>query len=174
MARDARQRAGQVVVADFDAVLSLPCAAVGIRVSGTAITEIAFLPLDTPGCPPSNELAARACDQIEAYAGDPARPIDLPLAIEGSEFQRRVWAAIARIPSGVTRTYGDLAGELGSTARAVGQACGDNRLPLAIPCHRIVAARGMGGFAHRTDRVMLDVKRWLLAHESRPVFALTP
>ncbi len=162
------------MVADFDAVLLLPCAAVGIRVSGAAITGIVFLPLDTPGWPPSNELAARACDQILAYAHDAARPIILPLAIQGSEFQRRVWAAIARIPSGATRTYGELAVELGSTARAVGQACGDNRLPLAIPCHRVVAARDMGGFAHRTDRVMLDVKRWLLAHESRPVFALTP
>ena len=68
----------------------------------------------------------------------------------------------------------EIAGELGSTARAVGQACGDNRLPLAIPCHRVVAASGLGGFAHRTDRGMLDVKRWLLAHESRAVFALTP
>jgi methylated-DNA-[protein]-cysteine S-methyltransferase len=163
-----------VVVADFDAVLTLPCAAVGIRVRAVAIAEIAFLPFDTPDRPPSNGLAARACEQIRAYADDPARGIDLPLAIEGSEFQRRVWAAIARIPSGATRTYGELAEELGSMARAVGQACGDNRLPLAIPCHRVVAARGLGGFAHRTDRLMLDVKRWLLAHESRPVFALTP
>lgn len=163
-----------MAVADFDAVLRLPCAAVGVRVRGAAIAEIAFLPLDTPGRPPANDLAARACEQIRAYAGDPARPIDLPLAIEGSEFQRRVWAAIARIPAGATRTYGALAEELGSTARAVGQACGDNRLPLAIPCHRIVAARGIGGFAHRTDRGMLDVKRWLLAHESRSVFALAP
>jgi methylated-DNA-[protein]-cysteine S-methyltransferase len=161
-------------VADFDAVLSLPCVAVGIRVRAAAIAEIAFLPLDTPRRLPSSGLAARACEQIRAYADDPARPIDLPLAIEGSDFQRRVWSAIARIPAGATRTYGELAEELGSTARAVGQACGDNRLPLAIPCHRVVAARGVGGFAHRTDRVMLDVKRWLLAHESRPVFALTP
>jgi methylated-DNA-[protein]-cysteine S-methyltransferase len=96
------------VVADFDAVLSLPCAAVGIRVHAGAIVEITFLPLDTPGRPPSGGLAARACEQIQAYADDPARRIDLPLAIEGSEFQRRVWAAIARIPSGATRTYGDL------------------------------------------------------------------
>jgi methylated-DNA-[protein]-cysteine S-methyltransferase len=163
-----------MAVADFDAVASLPCAAVGIRVRAAAIAEIVFLPLDTPGRPPSSSLAARACGQIQAYAADPARPIDLPLAIEGSEFQHRVWAAIARIPAGATRTYGELAEELGSTARAVGQACGDNRLPLAIPCHRVVAARGIGGFAHRTDHVMLDVKRWLLAHESRPLFALAP
>ncbi|MGE5160254.1 MAG: methylated-DNA--[protein]-cysteine S-methyltransferase [Betaproteobacteria bacterium] len=163
-----------MTAADFDAVLRLPCAAVGVRVRGTEVAEIAFLPVDTPGRPPSNELAARACEQIRAYACDPALPIDLPLAIEGSAFQRRVWAAIARIPAGVTRTYGELAGELGSTARAVGQACGDNRLPLAIPCHRVVAANGVGGFAHRTDGGMLDVKRWLLAHATRPVFALAP
>jgi len=163
-----------MAVADFDAVLRLPFAAVGIRVRGAEIVEIALLPLDTPGRPPSNDIAARACEQIQAYADDPACPIDLPLAIDGSEFQRRVWAAIARIPAGATRTYGELAEEVGSTARAVGQACGDNRLPLAIPCHRVVAARGIGGFAHRTDHVMLDVKRWLLEHESRSVFALTP
>ena len=148
-------------------MLLLPCAAVGIRVSeGAAITGIVFLPLDTPGWPPSNELAAQV-RAIRSWRTPTTRhaPIILPLAIQGSEFQRRVWAAIARIPSGATRTYGELAVELGSTARAVGQACGDNRLPLAIPCHRVVAARDMGGFAHRTDRVMLDVKRWLLAHE---------
>jgi len=163
-----------MAVADFDVVLTLPCAAVGIRVRGDAIAEISFLPAHTPARPPSTDLAAQAREQIRAYADDPSHPVDLPLSIEGSDFQRRVWAAIARIPSGVTRTYGELAAELGSTARAVGQACGDNRLPLAIPCHRVVAAHGMGGFAHRTDRVMLDVKRWLLAHEGRPVFALTP
>jgi methylated-DNA-[protein]-cysteine S-methyltransferase len=158
---------------DFDAVLALPFAAVGIRVRGDAIAAIEFLPLDTPAHEPSEGLAAEACRQIRSYVADPARSIDLPLAIEGSEFQRQVWAAIARIPSGVTRTYGDIAAELNGTARAVGQACGDNRLPLAIPCHRVVASHGLGGFAHRTDRTMLDVKRWLLAHESRPVFALT-
>lgn len=158
----------------YAAVVSLPCAAVGIRVRGDAVSDICFLPAGTPARPPATPLAAEACEQILAYLDDPARTIDLPLAIAGSEFQRRVWDAIRRIPSGVTRTYGELATELGSTARAVGQACGDNRLPLAIPCHRVVGAGGMGGFAHRTDRAMLDVKRWLLAHESRPVFTLTP
>lgn len=160
--------------ADYVAVLSLPCAAAGIRVRGDAISEICFLPAATPARAAANRIAADACEQIQAYLDDPARTIDLPLAIDGSAFQRRVWDAICRIPSGATRTYGELAAELGSTARAVGQACGDNRLPLAIPCHRVVAANGMGGFAHRTDSAMLNVKRWLLAHESRAVFALTP
>jgi methylated-DNA-[protein]-cysteine S-methyltransferase len=159
---------------DFDAVVPLPCAAVGIRVRGDAISDLCFLPGGTPPRQPTNVVAAKACEQILAYVEDPARALDLPLTIDGSAFQRRVWAAICRIPSGATRTYGELAAELGSTARAVGQACGDNRLPLAIPCHRVVGARGMGGFAHRTDDPMLCVKRWLLAHESRPVFALAP
>lgn len=158
----------------FDAVAPLPCAAVGIRVRGDAISDLCFLPAGTPPRQSANAVAADACRQILAYVEDPARAIDLPLTIDGSAFQRRVWEAICRIPSGATRTYGQLAAELGSTARAVGQACGDNRLPLAIPCHRVVGARGMGGFAHRTDDSMLSVKRWLLAHESRPVFALTP
>lgn len=159
--------------ADFDAVVPLPVAAVGIRVRADAISDICFLPADTPARPAADPVAAHAVHQILAYVDDAARPIDLPLAIGGSAFQRRVWQAICRIPSGATRTYGELADELGSTARAVGQACGDNRLPLAIPCHRVVAAHGMGGFAHRTDGTMLSVKRWLLAHESRAVFTLT-
>ncbi|MGZ8254716.1 MAG: methylated-DNA--[protein]-cysteine S-methyltransferase [Burkholderiaceae bacterium] len=160
--------------ADYAAVISLPCAAVGIRVLGDAISEICFLGAGTPARPADSPIAGKACDEIQAYIDNPARTIDIPLAVDGSDFQRRVWDAICRIPSGATRTYGDLATELGSTARAVGQACGDNRLPLAIPCHRVVAASGMGGFAHRTDSAMLNVKRWLLAHESRPLFTLTP
>lgn len=158
----------------LDAVLPLPCAAVGIRVRGEFVVDIRFLPPDTPARPPADAVAARAWAAISAYADDPAHAIDLPLAIEGTAFQCRVWAAIARIPSGSTRTYGELASELGSTARAVGQACGDNRLPLAIPCHRVVAANGAGGFAHRSEGRMPQVKRWLLTHESRPVFALAP
>ena len=160
--------------ADYAAVMPMPCAAAGIRVLGDAISDICFLPLGTAARPPATPIAAQACEQIAAYLDDPARTIDLPLALAGSAFQRRVWDAICRIPSGMTRTYGELATELGSTARAVGQACGDNRLPLAIPCHRVVAARGLGGFAHRTDSATLNVKRWLLAHESRPVFTLAP
>lgn len=158
-----------------DAVIDLlPCAAVGLRVDAGAVTDIRFLPPGTPLRAPTAPAAVRACEALRAWLDDPTRPIELPLAVDGSEFQRRVWAAIARIPSGRTRTYGELAAELGSTARAVGQACGDNRLPLAIPCHRVTASRGLGGFAHHSDGPILAVKRWLLAHESRATFSLVP
>jgi methylated-DNA-[protein]-cysteine S-methyltransferase len=100
---------------------------------------------------------------------------DLPLLVEGTEFQQHLWAALCEIPRGRTLTYGALAGRLGVDARAVGQACGDNRLPIVIPCHRVVAANGIGGFAHATGGYLLEAKRWLLAHEcAADAFELTP
>jgi methylated-DNA-[protein]-cysteine S-methyltransferase len=158
--------------AGFDAAIELSFAVVGIRLSGEAVSEVAFLPLGTPARRATDAVARRACDQIHAYVVSPTSPFDLPLVIEGSEFQRRVWAAILRIPVGATRSYGALAAEVRSAPRAVGQACGDNRLPIFIPCHRVVAAGGLGGFAHRTDDATLRVKHWLLTHESRAMFAL--
>ena len=117
--------------------------------------------------------------QLERYREDPDARFDLPLLIEGTEFQRRLWAALCEIPRGRTLTYGALARQLGAEGhemtRAVGQACGDNRSPVVIPCHRVVAANGIGGFAHATDSYLLEAKRWLLMHEAAAdAFALQP
>ena len=87
------------------------------------------------------------------------------LARTGTPFRQRVWAAISAIPRGRTATYGALAAQLGSAPRAVGQACGANPFPLIVPCHRVTAASGLGGFANAHDGWLLDVKRWLLAFE---------
>ncbi len=89
---------------------------------------------------------------------------DLPLAPQGTAFQRRVWEALRRIPLGETRTYGDLARALDSAARAVGRANGANPLPILIPCHRVVAAGGLGGYSAPGG---IETKSWLLAHERR-------
>jgi methylated-DNA-[protein]-cysteine S-methyltransferase len=108
--------------------------------------------------------------QLERYRGDADAKFDLPLLIEGTEFQRRVWDAMCAIPRGRTLTYGELARKLEGTGfdvpRAVGQACGDNKLPIVIPCHRVVAAHGVGGFSHTTSGYLIEAKRWLLMHES--------
>jgi methylated-DNA-[protein]-cysteine S-methyltransferase len=69
------------------------------------------------------------------------------------------------IPAGTTHTYGDLARALASSPRAVGQAVGDNPIPIVIPCHRILAVHGLGGYMHGTEGFPLEVKRWLLHHE---------
>ncbi|MBS1172185.1 MAG: cysteine methyltransferase [Proteobacteria bacterium] len=151
--------------AGFDAVVTAPGFALGVRIAGDAVAEIEFLPPATPARAPRDELARRACRQLEAYLGDADTRFDLPLQPRGTPFQQRVWRAIRAIPCGTTATYGALARGLGSAPRAVGQACGANPYPVVVPCHRVVSAAGVGGFAHARDGLLIEVKRWLLAHE---------
>lgn len=149
----------------FHAILPAPFGAVGIRAAGDAVSEIRYLPKSTRPEAASTKLAARAAKQIERYLDDPEYRFDLPLAIAGTDFQQRVWKALCEIPVGALKTYGDVSGALRSSPRAVGQACGANRLPIVIPCHRVVSASDIGGFAHHTDGYLIATKRWLLAHE---------
>ncbi len=115
-------------------------------------------------------LPSRAADnvreQVLAYFAGIRREFDLPLAANGTEFQRRVWDALCAIPFGQTRTYGELAAQLGqpTAARAVGRANATNPLCLIVPCHRVIGADGsLTGFAFGED-----IKRALLAHEQAP------
>lgn len=157
----------------FDAIVLLPFAFVGVRTRDARVSEICFLPGEVQTKAPANPLAQCVVDQLLAYSADSSTPIDLPLAVEGTDFQRRVWEQIALIPPGSTSTYGELARRLNGEARAVGQACGDNRLPLAIPCHRVVAASGIGGFSHHRGGAYEGIKRWLLLHEAGSELRLT-
>jgi methylated-DNA-[protein]-cysteine S-methyltransferase len=153
----------------FNAVIAAPFGKVGIRTSGQLLLEIVYLPGHTATVEPDCELAARAAAQIERYFEHANAGFDLPLAWSlGTPFQRNVWDGICSIDAGDVLTYGELAKRIGSvSARAVGQACGDNPFPLVIPCHRVVSASGLGGFAHhKGEGFFRDVKRWLLAHES--------
>ncbi len=150
----------------FQAIVTAPGFRVGVRVAGERLCELVFLP---PGeeAAASHPLAAEAERQVRAYLADPGFVFDLPLAPRGTPFQRAVWRKIAEIPLGRTRSYGELAAELGSAARAVGQACGRNPYPLVVPCHRVIAAGGdLGGFANARDGYLLHTKRWLLQHEA--------
>lgn len=155
---------------DFDAVVTAPFGAVGIRIEGLGtedecVAEILYLPPGTPAVAPKNRLAARAADQVAAYLRDPAAQFELPLKPVGTRFQRRVWERIAAIPAGEVQSYGAIAKALRSGPRPVGQACGANYFPLAIPCHRVVSSTGIGGFARNDDGFHVAIKRWLLAHE---------
>ncbi len=159
----------------WDAVIEFPVMKVGVSTRNDRVVEICYLPSSTAVIAPRNPLAERAARQLERYRADADATFDLPLLIEGSPLQRAVWEAMCSIPRGQTRTYGDLAQQLGAEARAVGQACGDNRLPIVIPCHRVVAANGIGGFAHATEGFLIETKRWLLRHETNPdEFELRP
>jgi len=112
---------------------------------------------------PDDSVAPDAVAQLAEYFAGSRRVFDLALAPRGTDFQRRVWAGLAAIPHGETRTYGELAAALGApgASRAVGAATGRNPLSIVVPCHRLVGAGGaLTGYAGGTDR-----KRWLLAHE---------
>jgi methylated-DNA-[protein]-cysteine S-methyltransferase len=157
----------------FDVVVDFPKFKVGVATRDERVIEIRYLPNSVSILSPRNTLAEQAARQLEHYREDPDATFDLPVRIEGSALQRRVWDAMCAIPRGHTRTYGELAHELGADPRAIGQACGDNRVPIVIPCHRVVAADGIGGFGHSTGGYLLEAKRWLLAHEA-PAFELKP
>jgi methylated-DNA-[protein]-cysteine S-methyltransferase len=150
----------------FDAVVPAPFGAVGIRTSAGAVSEITYLPKSARTVLPKNGLSDRAARQIERYLVDAQYRFDLPLMIGGTPFQRRVWDALIAIQVGELMTYGSVARQLCSSPRAVGQACGANRLPIVIPCHRVVGASNVGGFAHHTDGYLITTKKWLLAHEA--------
>lgn len=152
----------------FDVTVDFPKMKVGVVTRDERVVEIRYLPLFSKEVTCKSKLGERAARQLERYRENPDTAFDLPLLVEGTELQKRVWDAMCAIPRGKTRTYGELGRELGAEARAIGQCCGDNRLPIVIPCHRIVAADGIGGFAHATDGYLIEAKRWLLSHEIRP------
>lgn len=131
--------------------------------------ELVYLPPSWEAVAPTDAVAERTERQLQRYLHEPDFRFDLPLAPVGTAFQHRVWAAIAAVERGQTTTYGAIAKALRTAPRAVGQACGANWFPLVIPCHRVTAASGLGGFAHDDDETgfHLGVKRWLLAHEAR-------
>jgi methylated-DNA-[protein]-cysteine S-methyltransferase len=153
-------------IESYSAKLAAPFAVLGIRTSGGTVTGVDYLPRGERTQAPTTRLAERACRQLECYFGDPEFRFSLPLAPAGTAFRRRVWDALTTIPVGESRTYGELARALHTAPRAVGGACGANRIALVIPCHRVVARQGsLGGFMGTTAGDPIAIKRWLLTHE---------
>ena len=124
--------------------------------------RIVRLDWDTAPTDSPTPLLREAKAQLEAYFAGERTRFELPLAPAGTDFQQRVWAAMAEIPYGETRTYGELAAATGASARAVGSACGANPIPIILPCHRVVAAHGAGGYSGRgglrTKGALLDIE----------------
>ena len=151
----------------YQAIVAAPGFTLGVLCDEDEITGIDFLE-PRPEIAASTPLAAEAVRQLRAYLADPSFAFGLPLKPAGTTFQRRVWEQISAIPNGLTHTYGDVAKNLKNAPRAVGQACGANPYPVVVPCHRVVATGGgLGGFARERGGFLLDVKRWLLAHENK-------
>jgi methylated-DNA-[protein]-cysteine S-methyltransferase len=107
-------------------------------------------------------LLRGAREQLHAYFDGALTAFDLPLAPDGSPYRQRVWGALVAIPYGATRTYIDIARVAGGSPRSVGGANGANPIPIIIPCHRVVATNGIGGYSGGEG---LPTKRALLALE---------
>ncbi|MDS4070812.1 MAG: methylated-DNA--[protein]-cysteine S-methyltransferase [Candidatus Competibacter sp.] len=149
----------------YQAIIATPLGRIGIRMAGTAVRELDYLPADVLEQPPTDAATAGVVGQLEAYFRNPRHPFTTPLAPAGTAFQQRVWEALRNIPPGTALTYGELARQLDTAARAVGGACRNNPLPILIPCHRVVGRQGLGGYAGAVTGDPLGIKRWLLRHE---------
>ena len=147
------------------AKLATPFAVLGIATIGERLTGIQYLQKGVATLAPTTRFAERVCRQIDRYLDDPEYRFDLLFDYRGTPFQCKVWRRVSAIGVGSTLTYNDIARILRTAPRPVGGACAANRVPIVIPCHRVVAASGIGGFMRGGAEHALAVKRWLLRHE---------
>jgi len=149
---------------DWPTIIDSPLGPLGIRTQGRRLLAIGF-PDGADGYRQADDgLTPRVVGQLRDYFSGARRGFELELAPAGTPFQQAVWRALRDIPAGSTMTYGELAARLGTGARAVGNACRANPLPLVIPCHRVVGRSGSGGYMG-PGRRGARIKQWLLAHE---------
>ncbi len=148
-----------------------------LTAQGGALTRIDFIgggeitdetgaanpPEDGAGDERDAAVLREAARQLSEYFPGKRKAFTLPLDPEGTAFQRRVWRALQEIPYGETRTYAQIAAAIGSprACRAVGGANGRNPLPIVVPCHRVVAASGLGGYSGGLDKkiLLLQIER---------------
>jgi methylated-DNA-[protein]-cysteine S-methyltransferase len=171
MGRNAQTaRKMNTLLESYQAKLPAAFAVLGIRTAGELLTDIVYLPPGAAPLKPQTPFAAEVCRQISAYLRDPGFRFDLPFEFNGTEFQNRVWKAVRAIPAGSVKSYLEVARQIRSAPRPVGSACGANRIPILIPCHRVVATGGIGGFMHARSGSPIEIKRWLLHHENPATF----
>jgi methylated-DNA-[protein]-cysteine S-methyltransferase len=152
-------------IATQKTVVSTPIGPVGLTLRAGRVVDVSFHAGSSPRNPRKDAVMREAYRLLRRYFQNPRSRLNLPLAPAGTPFQQRVWRALRRIPPGQVRSYGQLARSLGTSARAIGGACRANPIPLFIPCHRVVASGGEGGFMGKTAGRAMAVKRWLLRHE---------
>jgi len=151
----------------FDAVIETPWSGIklGLGFSNELLTSVEFLSADVETHQALTASQQQIIAQLDRYFSNPHFQFEIPLDLKGTDFQLRVWNALRLIPVGETISYGELADRLGSSARAVGNACRVNKIPVVVPCHRVVAKSGLGGFMGQRQGHELSIKQCLLQHE---------
>lgn len=146
-------------------IYASPIGYLNIHHDNQKLTRIEFIPKpNTAITKPTNAFSKQIHDSLTTYFKNPCS-FDIELDLKGTPFQKKVWQALQAIPSGKPLTYKQLAEKLKTGARAVGNACRRNPVPIIVPCHRVVAQKGFGGYSGDTKGALLDVKKWLLKHE---------
>jgi len=153
-------------VKDYTAIIDSPCGMLGILDDGKVVRAINFIYNKAQARAPRSELSEVTATQLASFFSDATFQFDLPLVPSATPFQSRARDALLRIPVGETRSYGNVAKTIRSSARAIAGACRRNPLPIIVPCHRVVAFNGLGGFSGKLDGEPLVIKKWLLKHES--------
>ena len=145
-------------------VIATPFGNLGITVTSDKLKQIHFLP-EAPLTPKLDKHTQVVADALQAYFNNSKNSFDLITLVQGTDFQKKVWNALTKIPCGTTLSYQALAQKLKTGPRAVGNACRRNPIPVVVPCHRVVAKKNLGGFAGQTDGALMQIKQWLLTHE---------
>lgn len=152
----------------YSALIDSPVGVLGVSITGNCLSGIEFLgelDADSGQTGRHSDSIKRVRAALKEYFAEGNTIIDINIDLQGTEFQQRVWGVLTSIPAGQTRTYGDIARQLGSSPRAVGNACRRNPVPIFVPCHRVVSANGAGGFMGSTSGRPMKIKNWLLEHE---------
>lgn len=149
----------------YQATLLTPIGVLGIETHQDTLSGIHFLYDRSIQQPASDAFSKEVVKQLGFYFKNNQFQFDLPLTFSTTEFHLKVLKRLQQIPSGQTQHYGMIAEALATSARAVGNACRHNPIPIVIPCHRVVAKNHIGGFSGVTDGQPMMIKRWLLCHE---------
>ena len=119
------------------------------------------MPSNTRLSTPQNSIAHQIIATIKKYFHNPKLQFNLPIQINGTKVQQKIWQALQKIPFGKTITYGELAQKIGTSPRVIGNACRRNSIPIVIPCHRVVTKAGLGGYCGKINGNLLEIKNFL-------------
>lgn len=147
----------------YSAIYTSPIGELGIQFLGNTLSQIKWLQPEQTYFNANDPIAYNVLQFLDDYFVEAKWNQNNSITLAGTEFQNKVWNALINIPCGSTISYGELAKELHTSSRAIGQACKRNRIPIIIPCHRVVAKSDIGGFFGKAEPS--PIKHWLLNHE---------
>ncbi|CAL7959874.1 Methylated-DNA--(protein)-cysteine S-methyltransferase [Gammaproteobacteria bacterium] len=160
-------KAKQLQAQQYNCAITSPLGKLGLTIVDKELTKIQFLSTRAQLLAAQDSLAHQIVAKIKKYFCSPRLQFKLPIQAKGTPLQKKIWRALQKIPCGKTVTYGELAQKIGTNPRVIGNACRRNPIPIVIPCHRVVAKAGLGGYCGKTCNDFLKIKKWMLQHEHK-------